>query len=659
MRITISTILAALFLISATSQADIAYTINATLDANTYSLGGTINVVLSGESLPPSGDVAFFNVRVADGMLLSTAGLTVNGAPAQAQAGGGMIGFVVPDSAANSLSVDLAFSMETLPDNEGISLLDDNLRDGVWSSWYPRFLPSMPQPADYRVDINISGPGMLAHAGDVSEVEGGTENRHYTFTQSRAWSAAVVYSPIFIERRATVDGCDLGIFVREGSDAWAARLLNFASEAYEYYIEEYAGLGLERLDIVLGAAEYIPGIFQPRIAIIRDETDRMLEEYGGVFTANYLRWQAAVNVAEAIVGSRVVQQPDGIAWLREGLSLYLTEQYSGAALLGGPVFDNIRQYYLNAATSGKNTSLSQSASEAEAAGLDPYQTLARSKGMWVVGLLAGKLERQGFRRFVEALADHEGPPLGNEDIRSMAQRFGDVDLASFFDAWVDGAAYVDYSIEDVRNNGGHTSVLVGNKGTVATPVPVTVTFDTGESETRRIELAGGAQWLNFDGAGKALRVRIDPDMKLPDIDRSNNLRSFGGSERIESLYAIDTFFDIGDILLVQQPGPEGQNREGEFELTVTNRQEQTAYLGVELIASFPGGRNRGVTWLFIELAPRETRTFRSQIMFPGRGEGLANVQARYFPVAGQEAYEQLNRASEPSLVDYYVFDILP
>lgn len=655
---TILTVIFTVFFCAAAS-AEIKYSIDASFEVDTALLSGTAHIELTAGDIPDD-DVLFCNIVFEDGRKLEVKRLLVDGVETSIQMAGNWIAVPVPSERTSAgLAIEMEYQLTDVPEFEGVYTLDDNKRQGTWSSWYPRLVAKDGIPAaSYEVNFTLGGPGFLASSSSIREVTENGNIKHYHLSDPSAEAMALLLSPIFHENRVQVADCNLGLFVREGSEKWGSLLLQNVAEVYGFYKEAIPAFARTRLDVVLAGEDYNKGMVSPFLVVIKDELDKMAEEFGGVFTSNFLRWKSSEALASVFWGSVVRQEENSIPWLREGLALYFAERYSEKALLGGPVFDNIRMFYLNAAAGKVSTSLNQTYTDAEKSGLDPDRVLAQSKGLWVVGMLADELGNNNFQRFLTRLVDTKtSEPITNARIQKLAEDVAGRSLEKFFAAWVRGDAKIDYGIGKLDNGNNVIRAEIRNHGTFDTPVEVTAIFEDGSSRRETVKPGDDSTWISFNGNQKVRRLIVDPDERLPDINRGDNMRSFGGSERIESLYSIDRYFDIGEITLVSPPVDSGESRIGEFEVTITNKSDNYASLGLRLTAAIPGQRNRGISRLFFEFSPGETRTLREKIVFPAEGKGLAHVSADYFRVSDREHFERLGRNDPASLTNYYVFNI--
>ena len=90
-----------------------------------------------------------------------------------------------------------------------------------------------------------------------------------------------------------------------------------------------------------------------------------------------------------------------------------------------------------------------------------------------------------------------------------------------YDTWT-----VDHGIQDVRETAAGVEVVVEDLGLAPMPALVAVTYADGRTERQTLGvdawLAGATQATATFPAGDVARVDLDPDVYLPDVDRSNN-----------------------------------------------------------------------------------------------------------------------------------------
>jgi hypothetical protein len=85
---------------------------------------------------------------------------------------------------------------------------------------------------------------------------------------------------------------------------------------------------------------------------------------------------------------------------------------------------------------------------------------------------------------------------------------------------------LDQAVTAVRSTSDGVTVTVDDEGRLPMPVLLTATYDDGRTVERRV---GVEPWLNGSRSititlppGPVTRVRIDPEQRLPDLDRTDN-----------------------------------------------------------------------------------------------------------------------------------------
>lgn len=611
------------------------YDIDTSLNLATYSLQGNCTITL--ETLPPGGS-ARIKAMLSPGISLNITSAAINGSPVSL-AGSGSFYALPLEGLTAPVQIDLTWQIEELPEVEGIILLDDSTEFG----WYPKL--TGPANANIKALLLVAGEGRLASNAYASTGEDIGGMREYVIKAED--SLILAASPIFSEIRTFAGSTSVGVFMRQGADTWKNRLLGSASEivtAYEQLIPSYAP---DHLDIVVAAREHPCGFSIPGMVVLEDVIDQFVEDLGAVFTANFIRWELSIGLAGAHFADAIACKPDS-RWIVDGLALLYAEKYAQSILLGGPAFDNIKSQYLSALLNGTTVDLS--------AGFSGDLRLAASKGFWLMGMLERKVGRQAFESLVYKLLDADLPVSGN-DLERLAQSASGDNLSAFFGTWLRGDPKADLEIIDIGQGDAGVELVVNNPLPIELPLDIAATLTTGQRVVSNHLLPPGRSEITLAVSSQARRIVLDPERIYPDTDRGNNNHIFGDSRAIEQLYFIDNLFTIGDLELVSTPVVVGNQRAADFRLTITNLREETARLGLHLTANFPRVRNRGLSKLFIELAPGETRTIQDVLFMPLKGSGVMTVKAEYFIVSSRDQYDAIDRSTSPSLVSWYAFNI--
>jgi hypothetical protein len=134
-----------------------------------------------------------------------------------------------------------------------------------------------------------------------------------------------------------------------------------------------------------------------------------------------------------------------------------------------------------------------------------------------------------FRTYIERWAFRSPRPA--DFFRTMEDAAG-ADLAWFWRGWFLEWTALDQMVRSVSHrrddkDGHMVTVTLDNVGRLVMPVTLEVRYADGSTETRRLPVeiwhASDRFRTTWRTAKRVTRVEIDPEMKLPDIDRSNNV----------------------------------------------------------------------------------------------------------------------------------------
>ncbi|MCA9738072.1 MAG: M1 family metallopeptidase [Gemmatimonadetes bacterium] len=157
-----------------------------------------------------------------------------------------------------------------------------------------------------------------------------------------------------------------------------------------------------------------------------------------------------------------------------------------------------------------------------------YGLMTYTKPSVVLYMLREELGEETFLRGLRAyFAKNALRHVTQRDLRDAMEWVSGRDLGWFFHQWIDQAATLDYAIAEAQTrqagSGWQTTVRVTRTGEAWMPVDVRV----GE-RTVRLEGRERTQTLTVETPDRPARVELDPDRKMLDRDRSNNVREPGG-----------------------------------------------------------------------------------------------------------------------------------
>ena len=223
----------------------------------------------------------------------------------------------------------------------------------------------------------------------------------------------------------------------------------------------------------------------------------------------------------------VGQDEKAWAWMDEGLTTYNTTEASGEFWEDDSVWDPGRQGYFRIAGSGDEVASMRHSDRypygTSARGIASYNKpgLAMRALEWVVG---EETFREAYREYVARWAyKHPYPYDLFNTFEDVAGR--DLDwfwTSLFFETWT-----MDHAVGDVAQEDEGVVVTVRDLGLTPMPSPVVVTYADGTTREQRVPVEPWLEGerearLHFE-RGTPVRVEIDPEAWLPDVDRSNNV----------------------------------------------------------------------------------------------------------------------------------------
>jgi hypothetical protein len=133
-----------------------------------------------------------------------------------------------------------------------------------------------------------------------------------------------------------------------------------------------------------------------------------------------------------------------------------------------------------------------------------------------------------FRTYIRRWAFKHPQPA--DFFRAMEDASG-ADLAWFWRGWFYGAGVLDQAVKDVRwdDDSRRGRIVFENRGELAMPMTYRVTYSNGAVEEGKAPVevwAASDEWfapVRLEGGVRVVKVEIDPEGGMPDVDRGNNV----------------------------------------------------------------------------------------------------------------------------------------
>jgi hypothetical protein len=145
-------------------------------------------------------------------------------------------------------------------------------------------------------------------------------------------------------------------------------------------------------------------------------------------------------------------------------------------------------------------------------------SLAYGKGSMVVDMLSHLIGEDAFNRaYARIFKEYAYKNFDLKDFVRICQEESGKDLTAFFDSWLHSDKRFDVAVGRVRGN----TVTLHNRGEIALPVDVEVTYKDGSRKNFTWVSTPVKEDVTVDGPDIA-RVKLDPEDKWLDLDRTNN-----------------------------------------------------------------------------------------------------------------------------------------
>lgn len=453
----------------------------------------------------------------------------------------------------------------------------------------------------------------------------------------------------------TIQSAPVRIVAPAGRAQWLRRLALFADTAAQAYAEILGApvpagtirwipdpLAATRIDARVTIERGADGVtlsFDEPLAIVA-------EDLGVAFAQGYARWIIAYSLARLYFADG--EDPD--AWWIDGAALYMTELLARRERSTTPVLYNLEAAYNRAARSNTDVPL---LGEGRVAAGDA----ARGKSLATFRLLEALYGEAAVNNLLLMAANSPAAAgiletaVGNlpADLTPSPQ--------ALRDAWMEPRALVDLGLANVTivDGGRRIRGRVSRAGNVPTWTRVEVTLANGARLYADIPASTEDEEWELEIDDQPVDVRIDPDSRLPDVNRSNNRYRFGDADRIRELFPLDDELEVGELHFAGEIQQVGRKRAENFSVTLRNLTDEAYGLGLLVSAQWvdrPASRTQ--RRIFIVLPPGETVVARDFIEYPRRGTGRARIEARYWSAANPEVLNERLLRDPADLLNSYL-----
>jgi peptidase M1-like protein len=333
----------------------------------------------------------------------------------------------------------------------------------------------------------------------------------WRFTAESVRDFAFAAGPELRWDASSYDGILIQTLYRPAAQRWE-EANRMAREAIKYFSEQWYRYPYPQATTVEGPVE---GMEYPMLTFVPNSPSR--EELQWVLSHEFgHQWFPMV------VGSNERLYP----WMDEGFNTFIDLAGAARYFAGSPYGDSIEVHplhlYADHAIPGEEQPLIARPVESKDLFWTGYQKPALMLQTLRYEVLGPERFDHAFREYIKAWAFKHPTPA--DFFRLMRDAAG-MDLDWFWRDWIYSTARLDQAVDSLTPE----KVFLSNRGSMTLPLEMDVTYADGSTERIRLPVE---MWNLGPHFGYRLRegktprrVVVDPRRVLPDVDRSNNVRS--------------------------------------------------------------------------------------------------------------------------------------
>lgn len=400
--------------------------------------------------------------------------------------------------------------------------------------FYPFHRPFYSEASNYFVRLTVPENQVIISTGSLSGEHinpDGTKTQGFDAPQPvREFSFAM--SEYYQSIRKEVNGTGINSYYLPGSERSAREALQSAADLMAFYSGmfgkyPYYEYSIAPVDLGYGGEQMSNLIFIDRRVY---EMPDMMRRYLDFLVAHETGHQWFYNMIGADEYTEM--------WLEEGLNSYFIEQYLDNKYgPGGGVIDFPRwtQPYVRvlpkltfrATRDTRYKSVARIGMDHAVIGdLSSFSepsaifSVTYGKGARVLGMLKSMVGEEVFDRvFKRIFAEFQFKNLNVREFMAICEQESGKDLKDFFDQWLFGKEQFNYAVAGVEKS----AVILRNKAGIKMPAEVSVIHKNGIEENFVWQGLTKMEIVSLKDPSPVREVRLDPQLKWLDIDRTDNV----------------------------------------------------------------------------------------------------------------------------------------
>ena len=327
----------------------------------------------------------------------------------------------------------------------------------------------------------------------------------FTFVWDKPSFPGTIIAGKFEESRSNEVGLNLRVFFKPAHKDLVSNYTETAAREFQFFTANLGPPLSNSLNIVEIPDDTVPSAWAPEVAAM---SSRAL--------SGKLNYRLLDNtIAHQWWGADVSPASKSDWWLSDGFARYAEARYVESAA-GEAAFNEAIKDLEVGALAYDTVPLSS------VGRLDPFapefQALVTDKGAIILNMLRWVIGDAAFDKTVRTfLQQYTGKPATVDDFRKIAEQNYGQQLTWFFSQWIDSTGAPEfkakYTVYRVAKGFRVVGEIAQDLDLFRMPVELKIDTD-GQSETKRVEVAGTNSAFQVETFGKPRRIVIDPDNRV-------------------------------------------------------------------------------------------------------------------------------------------------
>ncbi|MBZ5627784.1 MAG: tetratricopeptide repeat protein [Acidobacteriia bacterium] len=327
----------------------------------------------------------------------------------------------------------------------------------------------------------------------------------FTFVWDKPSFPGTIIAGKFEESRSNEVGLNLRVFFKPAHKDLVSNYTETAAREFQFFTANLGPPLSNSLNIVEIPDDTVPSAWAPEVAAM---SSRAL--------SGKLNYRLLANtIAHQWWGADVSPASKSDWWLSDGFARYAEARYVESAA-GEAAFNEAIKDLEVGALAYDTVPLSS------VGRLDPFapefQALVTDKGAIILNMLRWVIGDAAFDKTVRTfLQQYTGKPATVDDFRKIAEQNYGQQLTWFFSQWIDSTGAPEfkakYTVYRVAKGFRVVGEIAQDLDLFRMPVELKIDTD-GQSETKRVEVAGTNSAFQVETFGKPRRIVIDPDNRV-------------------------------------------------------------------------------------------------------------------------------------------------